>query len=771
MSTGPRQTRKQQHPPKKKKKTRGLFKKIILTGVTLLALGIAFGGGLFIYYAKEAPALDENRLNSPVSTRFFAANNELIDELGAEKRTLLKSTEVPKLLSDAIVSVEDKRFYKHMGVDPIRIIGSALGNLKAGSITGGGSTITQQLIKLSFFSTKSSDQTLKRKAQEAWLALKLEREKSKEEILTLYINKVYMGNGISGIGTAAETYYGKKAADLTLPEAALLAGIPNAPSAFNPYVHPEAAKKRRDTVLYTMLQNKKISQSEYDKAVATDIKAGLKPLTNVSGNRKYIDNYLTSAISEVKEKTGKDPFKEGMDIYLNIDLEHQKNLYNIVNNDDIVQFPDNEMQVASTVLNPKTGAVVAQIGGRKIADNVQFGINRATNSGKNGRDVGSTVKPLIDYGPAIEYLNYSTGKIIVDEPYKYPGTDISVHNYDMRYKGPITLRTALTDSRNIPAVKTFMEVGVNKAKDFLSGLGITVDKLEGNNAISGPYSTEELAGAYGAYANEGIYSKPYYVNKIVYPDGTEETFQTESHQAMKDSTAYMITDVLKDVVSDGTGYLAEIPGLIQAGKTGTSNYDASVYDKIIGDKTSVPDVSFVGYTKNYVMAVWTGYDNYFHAIPQIYRRNAALVYKNMMAKLAENVPNEDWEQPSSVIRSGNTLYVKGSVDIPKKSYSKPAEPTTTTTTTTTTSSSETSSTTTTTSEESSSTVEESSTTPESSSTAPSSSSQEEVTPSSSSEAPPAPSEVPNKEENNKHPEQQHTQEKSPAPTVPEKKAA
>lgn len=731
MSEGSRQTRKQQHPPKKKKKKRGLLKKIILAGLLLLVGGVAFGGGLFIYYAKDAPALDEERLNSPVSTRFFAANNQLIDELGAEKRILLKSTEVPQLLADAIVSVEDKRFYKHVGIDPIRIIGSALGNLKAGSITGGGSTITQQLIKLSFFSTKSSDQTLKRKAQEAWLALKLEREKSKEEILTLYINKVYMGNGISGIGTAAETYYGKEAQDLILPEVALLAGIPNAPNAFDPYAHPEAAKKRRDIVLYTMLQNKKISQSEYDKAIATDVKAGLKDLTSVSGNRKYIDNYLTSAMAEVKEKTGKDPFKEGMDIYLNIDLDQQKNLYNIVNNNEVVEFPDDEMQIASTVLDPKTGAVVAQIGGRKIADNVQFGINRATNSGKNGRDVGSTVKPLIDYGPAIEYLNYSTGKIIVDEPYKYPGTDISVHNYDMQYKGAITLRNALTDSRNVPAVKTFMEVGVDNAKTFLSGLGITVDKLEGSNAISGAYSTEELAGAYGAYANEGIYSKPYYVNKIVYQDETEDTFQTESHQAMKDSTAYMITDILKDVVNEGTGYLAEIPGLIQAGKTGTSNYDSSVSDKIIGDSSSVPDVSFVGYTKNYVVAVWTGYDNYFHAIPQANRITAALVYKNMMAKLAENVPNEDWEQPASVVRSGNTLYVKGHAEIPKKSSSQ-------TTTSTTSTSSESSSAT---SETSSSEVVESSTTTESSSTS-TSSSQEDVTPPSSSEEPPASSDEP-----------------------------
>lgn len=649
------QTRIKRHKEKPKKKKKGLFKKIFLTLVLLFVAVVVFLGGLFFYYAKSAPPLDEKKLQDAVSTRFFDPSGNLIDELGSEKRTLLNATEVPQLLADAVVSVEDRRFYKHPGVDPIRIISSAIGNLKAGGITAGGSTLTQQLIKLSFFSTKAEDQTLKRKAQEAWMALKLERELSKEEILTLYINKVYMANGIYGMGTAAEIYYGKKAADLTLPEAALIAGIPNSPNNFDPYTHKEEAKKRRDIVLLTMKENGKITQEEYDAAVASDISSGLQPLSDLSGNRKYVDNYLTSAIAEVKEKTGKDAYTEGMDIYLNIDLNQQINLYNIVN-DGTVEFPDDSMQVASTVINPTTGAVVAQIGGRKIADNVQFGINRATTG---GRDIGSTIKPLIDYGPAFEYLNYSTGKRIVDEPYTYPGTDIKVKNYDNRYLGSISLRYALTDSRNVPAVKTLMAVGIDKAAEFLGRMNITMDKMEGGSAISGDLSTVELAAGYGAFSNNGIYAKPYYVSKIVYQDETEVSFEPETSQAMKDSTAYMMTDILKDVVSTGTGTAAEIPGLIQAGKTGTSNYEADVYDQIKGDKEGVPDVTFVGYTKNYVMSVWTGYDDYFQAIPLSYHSVASLVYKNMMAKLAENVPNEDWEKPDSVIRSGNILYVKG----------------------------------------------------------------------------------------------------------------
>lgn len=733
MSENSRTSRTRQHQGQKKssqgKKRKSILLRIFLALVAIGVAAVIAGAGLFFYYVKDAPALDLTKLSEPATTRFLAANGDLIYSLGSDEQIQLKPSEVPQVLSDAVVSVEDKRFYKHFGVDPIRIIGSALGNLKAGGITAGGSTLDQQLIKLSFFSTKQSDQTLRRKAQEAWLALKLERELSKEEILTLYINRVYMANGVYGIGTAAESYYGIDAKDLSVAQAALLAGIPNAPNTFDPYTQPENATKRRNVVLQAMLDNKKISQSQYDEAVATDVQAGLIAQKDISENRKIVDNYLTSAIAEVKEKTGKDAFNEGMDIYLNIDLAQQTNLYNIVNSDEYVEFPDDQMQVASTIIDPTTGAVVAQIGGRKIDDNVQFGINRATNTGTAGRDVGSTIKPLIDYGPAFEYLDYSTGKIIKDEPYTYPGTDLEVNNYDHQYLGNITLRYALTDSRNIPAVKTLVEVGVDKANDFLTGLGINLDKIEGSSAISAPISTEELAGGYAAFANNGTYSKPYYVNKIVYQDGTEESYQPESSQAMKETTAYMVTDILKDVVNDGTGVTAEIPGLIQAGKTGTSNYDDTVYDQIIGDKDGTPDVSFVGYTTHYVMAVWTGYDNYLQSISPSYHSVAAKVYKNMMIKLAENVDNVDWEMPADLVRSGGELYLKGSQ--PKEPV-RSSSTTTTSSSTSTTTASTTSSTTTESSTSSSSSVPESS-----SSSEPVSSSTEETTPSTTT-----PSETP-----------------------------
>lgn len=245
-------------PPKAKgKRSIGSILLKVFMGLFFLGcIGILSGMGLFWWYAKDAPALDETRLDSTVSSRFYASNGELITEFGSETREKITASEIPQLLEEAIVSVEDRRFYQHIGVDPIRIVGSALSNATTGGMQGG-STLTQQLIKLSFFSTSAEDQTLRRKAQEAWMAVRLEQMKSKQEILTYYINKVYMSNGVYGMQTAAMKFYGKPLAELDLAQTALIAGLPNAPSAFDPFAHPDNAKSRRDVVLGAMLENEK----------------------------------------------------------------------------------------------------------------------------------------------------------------------------------------------------------------------------------------------------------------------------------------------------------------------------------------------------------------------------------------------------------------------------------------------------------------------------------------------------------------------------------
>ncbi|HDL2511998.1 TPA: PBP1A family penicillin-binding protein [Enterococcus faecium] len=733
---------------------KGLFIKILLGILSFFCILFLAGVGLFWYYAKDAPELTDKKLDATVSSKLYTQDGELFEDLGAEKREKISANELPKTLEDAIVSVEDRRFYKHIGVDPIRIIGSALSNFTSGGLQGG-STLTQQLIKLSFFSTSAEDQTLKRKAQEAWMAVRLEQKKSKQEILTYYVNKVYMSNGLYGMETASEMYFGKKLSELSLPQTALLAGMPQAPSAYDPYVYPDQAKKRRDTVLYTMLQNEKISQTEYDQAVNVPVTDGLQELTQSDDNTKIVDNYVKEVINEVQEKTDKNVYTDGLEIYTNLDLDAQKKLYDIVNTDQYVSYPDDEMQVASTLIDTNTGKVKAQIGGRHIAEDVTLGNNLAVNT---SRDFGSTMKPVTDYGPTFEYLKYSTGKTITDAPYNYEGTSTPVGNWDNQYMGTITLRQALYLSRNVPAVKLFNEVGSDKVASFLKNLGIEYSTIHQSNAISS--NTEEqdgtkygasslkMAAAYAAFANGGTYYKPQYVNKIVFQDGTEETYEPDGKTAMSPETAYMITDILKDTITEGTGTNAQIAGLYQAGKTGTSNYTDDEYAKLGISSGVYPDILFAGYTPNYSISVWTGYNKKMTPVTSESSHVASDVYRELMQYVSANVTNTDWEMPSGLIRVGGELYYKDqytarsnvvtpSTTIPSSSYVQ--TPGSSTTETTTQSSSSTSQSESTAESSKESTTAETSE-PASSTTVPSSSSEESSTPSSS--APPASSSEP-----------------------------
>ncbi|MGF7252654.1 PBP1A family penicillin-binding protein [Enterococcus faecium] len=730
---------------------KGLFIKILLGILSFFCILFLAGVGLFWYYAKDAPELTDKKLDATVSSKLYTQDGELFEDLGAEKREKISANELPKTLEDAIVSVEDRRFYKHIGVDPIRIIGSALSNFTSGGLQGG-STLTQQLIKLSFFSTSAEDQTLKRKAQEAWMAVRLEQKKSKQEILTYYVNKVYMSNGLYGMETASEMYFGKKLSELSLPQTALLAGMPQAPSAYDPYVYPDQAKKRRDTVLYTMLQNEKISQTEYDQAVNVPVTDGLQELTQSDDNTKIVDNYVKEVINEVQEKTDKNVYTDGLEIYTNLDLDAQKKLYDIVNTDQYVSYPDDEMQVASTLIDTNTGKVKAQIGGRHIAEDVTLGNNLAVNT---SRDFGSTMKPVTDYGPTFEYLKYSTGKTITDAPYNYEGTSTPVGNWDNQYMGTITLRQALYLSRNVPAVKLFNEVGSDKVASFLKNLGIEYSTIHQSNAISS--NTEEqdgtkygasslkMAAAYAAFANGGTYYKPQYVNKIVFQDGTEETYEPDGKTAMSPETAYMITDILKDTITEGTGTNAQIAGLYQAGKTGTSNYTDDEYAKLGISSGVYPDILFAGYTPNYSISVWTGYNKKMTPVTSESSHVASDVYRELMQYVSANVTNTDWEMPSGLIRVGGELYYKDqytarsnvvtpSTTIPSSSYVQ--TPGSSTTETTTQSSSSTSQSESTAESSKESTTAETSE-PASSTTVPSSSSEESSTPSSSASSEPA----------------------------------
>ena len=655
------QTRSSQHRHTKKKaptsSKKKLWKKILIGIAAFVTVAIIAIVAIFAYYGATAPTIQASDLEGATETKILDKDGELIYSLGGEKRDIITSEQVPQLLKDAITSIEDKRFYSHMGIDPIRIAGSFLRNAKAGQITQGGSTITQQLVKLAVFSTKKEDQTYKRKIQEIMLALQLERNYSKEQILTYYLNKVYMANNVYGFGTASHYYFNKELSELSLPQVALLAGMPQAPNSYDPYANADQAKERRDLVLYSMKENGKITKEQYDQAVATPVTEGLIAHNNkVDSNDKALvyDSFVTMVLKEVQEKTGLDPYNDGLTIETTIDSKAQQRLYDIVNTNDYIQYVNDKIQNAVVMLDTKTGAVRAVNGGRK--QSTLLGYNRATD---NSRSTGSTIKPVIDYGPAIEYLNYSTGQTIMDQRTTY-SNGVELNNWDFSHKGAMTLRTALVYSRNTTALQTFKAVGETNIKSFLNNLDIQIkndgqDYLVESNSIGADISPIKMAAAYATFGNYGTYSKPYTVTKVTTRDGQVTEFKPEQKQAMKDSTAYMITDVLKDSFKYGFATQAAIPGLPTAAKTGSSNYTveqkramgASDYEDII------PDSWFIGYSTDYTISAWTGYDNPYEqggGVDTTEQEYSRLIYYYLMKYMAESSSGDDWVQPDSVVK-------------------------------------------------------------------------------------------------------------------------
>lgn len=642
-------------------KKRRPFRRIIKIGLSLIALLILFGAGLFAFYAASAPQITRTALSSDNSTKIYDSTGKVISRLGSQNRDYVKSDKIPATLKQAVVSIEDRRFYKHHGVDPIRIVGAALSNLTGSSLgMQGGSTLTQQLVKLSVFSTAASDRTLKRKAQEAWLAIKVENKYSKSQILEFYINKVYMGNGVYGMQTGAEFYYNKTLGHLTLAQLALLAGMPQSPKYYNPYLYPKYATERRDEVLNAMVKNKAITQAQAQRAKNTSVKSGLaKTHTKTSGSATtshYVDAYLKQTLEELKAKGYK--ANSGLKVYTNLNMNAQKKLYTVSNNDPSIAYPSNRFQVGATLVNVNNGKVMAMQGSRKTK--VAFGLNRAVQS---SRSSGSTAKPVMDYGPAIQYLKYPTYQPVRDTPYVYPGTDKNVMDFDNKYQGTITMRKALVESRNIPAIRTLENVGVSKATGFLKNLGMSFKKpLELQNGIGLYVSSEQLAAAYAAFSNGGTYYKPYIINRIVQANGVVKKFHPKGKRAMSPATAFMITNMLKGVMTDanGSGTAAKISGLYEAGKTGTTQYPDNYINQVPADSSM--DAWFSGYTKNYSLAIWTGYDHQFKPNSYITEPETQIsqqIYKSVMSDISQGQPNVDWTKPDDVVatdRGGQTEY-------------------------------------------------------------------------------------------------------------------
>lgn len=627
----------------KQTKNKPLWKKIMrIALLAILFIGIGVGA-LFTYYIITAPSIDAEKLSDPFSSILLDQDGNEFADLGAEQRTKIEYDDLPDVLVDAVVATEDSRFFEHPGIDLRRIGGAIKANFTRGFGAEGASTITQQVAENAFL---TSDKKLKLKVQEQWLALKLERHYSKEEILEMYLNKIFYGSNAYGVAKASEIYFGKKDLhDLTLPEAALLAGLPQRPTAYNPYQNLDLAAERMDTVLTLMVRHNKITEEQAEEAREVDIEsllAGKQPETN------DYEAFIQQVEREIKDKVdGANIYTDGLKVHTTLNPDAQSHVEFLLSDseDNPINYPENmtgddgeehKMEAGVVVLDTSSGGIRA-IGGSRDNDVSQ---NYALDA---NRQPGSTFKPLLAYAPAIEYNQWSTyHQLNDDKPYELPGVANPVRNWNRQYQGWMSARYALTQSLNVPTLKTIEEVGTDKAQEFAEGLGLEFeDPVNLQYAIGGSSAQTtplKLAGAFQPFGNEGIYSEPYAVTKVEFPDGETIELESEPEAAMSDYTAYMVSDMLKTVMNEGTGTEANISGLPVAGKTGTTTRE--------GVEGS-PDSWFAGYTTNYTISIWTGYRDNSIALPDTKVPHA--LFKNIMTELSKDKETSDFVKPDSVV--------------------------------------------------------------------------------------------------------------------------
>ncbi|MFP5108862.1 transglycosylase domain-containing protein [Neobacillus sp. C211] len=645
-----------------------LLKKVIIVCLVLGLVSTGAGAISFASMIKDTPNLDASKLVDPLSTKFYDKNGNFIYEYGKEKRTKITYEQVPKVLEQAFIATEDSHFYEHQGIDIKRTAKAIFVNLTGDFGSQGGSTITQQVIKNSFL---TPEKTLKRKVQEWDLAYQLEQKYSKHDILMMYLNKIYLGNRSYGVAAAAKSYYGIEANDLkklTLAQAAMLAGLPQSPNNYDPTnpENKEAATKRRSIVLRSMLRDGYITEKQLQEASKVPVTEGL--VTKSTQQSMPYEAFLDAVVKEVKGKLKDvDISKDGLSIYTTLDPKAQDYADKMLNTNEIIAYPDAGFQGAFVFLDTKTGEVRAIGSGRNDYKAEFLGNNFAVDI---KRQPGSTFKPIFDYGPAIENLKWSTAHLINDQNTSY-STGEPISNWDHQYHGMLTIRSALEKSYNIPALLTMREVGMDRAKNFAEKLGITFkdNQVYESYAIgSNTVSPLAMAGAYSAFGNNGNYNKPHFVQKVVLPNGKVVNFSEKSKRVMQDYTAYMVTDMLRTVVKDGTGTTANVINLDVAGKTGTTNFDAETRAKFGYPTNATNDSWFAGYTPQYTMAVWTGYaqngnGNYMVANTQ---KISQYMFKAMMQSFGTD--SSRFQQPNSVYQVNNELYIKGvnSAEVPPK---------------------------------------------------------------------------------------------------------
>ncbi|MDO8785273.1 MAG: PBP1A family penicillin-binding protein [Syntrophales bacterium] len=619
---------------RKKQKSLRLGTIVLLAFLFIVLLSVA--GGAFMYYilSSDLPAIATLKDYRPsIATRVYADNDELIDEFYVEDRKVIKISELPPLVIHAFVAAEDARFYQHRGVDLLSITRALFKNIEARHIVQGGSTITQQVAKALYL---SPERNYMRKIKEAILAYKIDKYLSKDEILNLYLNHIYLGHGTYGIEAASQGYFGKSARDLTLPEAALLAGLPKAPGNYSPYINLEMAQQRQAYVLGRMLENAYITEKEKEEALNATVK-----IRSIRPKEKIAPYFVENIRRYILEKYGSDVlYKEGLEVYTTLDITVQKTAQAAVERgltelEARQRYKRGLVQGALLCMDVRTGAIRAMVGGRNFKKS-EF--NRATQA---RRQPGSAFKPFI-YTAAFDKGMTPVTKLM-DAPIMFAdaaGENIwKPQNFDREFWGPTTLRTGLVQSRNIITIKLLQRIGVDYAAEYAANMGITSPLARNLSLALGTsgVTLQEMVRGYAVLANQGKRVTPFFVKKIV--DRTGHVFeenQIKIEQVIDPRIAFMTTYVMQDVVESGTGMRVKSIGRPVAGKTGTTD--------------DTRDAWFIGFTPSLVTGIWLGFDQERPLGRQeVGGRAAAPIWLYFMENTLKNTPVETFPVPEGIV--------------------------------------------------------------------------------------------------------------------------
>ena len=659
---------------------------ILLIIFLLIGIACLVAFSLFVMYIKVQadPKYDKAKLNTLEITRIYDMNGAEIAKLGSEKREKVSYDELPEVLVDAIIATEDSRFFQHNGLDAPRFTKAFIGQVTGNSNAGGASTLSMQVVKNSFtdkYGQKTSGMSgIIRKFEDIYLAVfRLEKDYSKEQIIEYYVNNHFLGGNIYGVEEAANAYFGKSVSNLNLSEAAIIAGMFKSPNFYRPTVNPINATERRKTVLYLMKRAGYITKAEEEMANAVPVES-LTAEAATTVENKY-QGYIDTVVEEVEDKYDVNPYTTPLLVYTNLDPARQ-DAVNAVLNGGQYDWIDDRVQTGVAVLDSETGKILAVGNGRNINSRTNGNASQFNYATQIKRQPGSTAKPLFDYGPGIEYNNWSTYEQFNDSPYSY-SNGRSIKNWDGGYYGQITLRRALSASRNIPALKAFQQVENDKIKHFVTSLGITPEIcssgysynkkkdicVNNNNATDtqetialheahsiGAFtgvSPLQMAGAYAGFSNGGYYNEPYAVNKIVFRQ-TDQTIEhkSEKEQVMSDATAFMISSVLQDVqLTGGTPHNV-------ACKTGTTNFDEVTMNNYNMPGDAIRDSWVIGFSTKTVIGMWYGYDSFtkesiaqgyvLHNVPATIQKDR--LFNALVAAGAMEADRAEFKQPSSVVR-------------------------------------------------------------------------------------------------------------------------